>query len=64
MINTQESREDDNILDTDTDLEHDTFYDTEEAEKKINKNLTTAIVENKQDNEVVDENLIMMLLRS
>ena len=63
MINTQECREDDYLVDTDTDLEHATVHDTEDVENTINKNLTTVIAETKQDDEVLDEKLIMMMLK-
>ena len=38
-------------------MEHDTSHDTKEAKKKVNKNLTTVIAENKQDDDVLDENI-------
>ena len=53
-INTQEFMEDGDLLDTGTDLEHDTVHNTEEVEKNIYKNITTVISENKQDDGVLD----------
>ena len=44
--------EDDDLLDTDTYMEHVTVCDNEEVENKINKNLTTVIAENRQDKKV------------
>ena len=38
-------------------MEHDTSHDTKEVKKKVNKNLTTVIAENKQDDDVLDENI-------
>ena len=52
-----------NLVYTDTELEHDTLHDTEEVEKKINQKLTTVLEENKLDDEVLDENFILMLLK-
>ena len=49
MRNVQELREDDNIVDTDTDLEHGSAHGTEEVEKIMNKKVTTGIAENRQD---------------
>ena len=48
MIDTQEIRECGDIVDADTDLEDDTVYDTEEANKQINKNLNTVIAKFQQ----------------
>ena len=44
-------------------MEHDTVHDTEDVEKRINRKLTTFIAKNKQDREVIDETLIVMLLK-
>ena len=41
--------EGDDLVDTDTYMEHVTVCDNEEVEKKINKNLTTMIVHEKSD---------------
>ena len=54
-IDTQESIENDDIVDTDTDIEQDTVHNTEELENDTNKNLTNVIYENKKDDEVLDE---------
>ena len=62
-IDTQDIIEKGNLVDTDTELQHDTVHDTEEVELKINKNLTTVIAENKKDDEVIDEKIILMLMK-
>ena len=49
MSEIQELREDNDIMDTDTDIEHGYVHDTKEVENTINKYLTTVIAENKQD---------------
>ena len=56
-IDTKECREDNNLVDKNTDLEHNTVHDTKKKKNKSNKNLTTGIVENKQDDEVLDEKI-------
>ena len=58
MSNNQELREYDDLVDTDTDLEHGPVNDTEEVEKAINKNVTTVIAENEQDNKSMIQNLL------
>ena len=62
MIDTQEYRENDYLVDNDTDLEHDNVHDTEEVENKTNKIITNVIAETKQDDEFLDKKLIMILL--
>ena len=57
MRNNQERRQENYIIDTDTELEHGLVHDNEELEKKINKNLTTVIAENKKDSEVLYEKI-------
>ena len=57
MSNIQKLREDDYIEDNDTDLEHGNVHDTKEAEKKINKNVTIVMTENRQDKKVNDEKI-------
>ena len=49
MSNNQELRDYDDLVDTDTELEHGPVHDTEEVEKTINKNVITVIAENEQD---------------
>ena len=56
MIDNKKFREDQDLVDTDTELEHNTVHNTEELENNNNRNLTTAIYETKQDDEVLDEN--------
>ena len=56
-INNQESRGNDDLVDTDTNMEHDNFHDTEESENNTNKNISTVICETKQDDEVIDEKI-------
>ena len=56
-INTQERRENDDLVDTDTELEYDTVHDTEELENNTNKNITNFISEAKQDVEVLGETI-------
>ena len=40
-----------------TDLEYDANHDTEEAKKKINRNITNLIAEFQQIDQVLDENI-------
>ena len=56
MRKNQELREDDNLVDTDTDteLEHGPVHDTKEVRNIINKNITTAVSENRQGKKVND----------
>ena len=49
MSNINEPREYDDLVDTDTDLEHGPVNDTEEVKNIINKNVSTVIAENEQD---------------
>ena len=58
MSNNQELRYYDNLVDTDTELEHGTVNDTEEVGKSINKNVTTVIAENEQDEKSMIQNLL------
>ena len=57
MRKIQEPRGDDDLVDTDIDLEHGPVHDTKEVENTMNKNLTTVIAENKQGKEVNDEKI-------
>ena len=57
MSNNQELGYYDDLVDTDTELEHGTVNDTEEVEKAINKNVTTVIAENEQDEKSMIQNL-------
>ena len=47
MRNFQELREYENIEDTYTEMEHGPVHNTEEVEKKINKNVTIVINRNR-----------------
>ena len=47
----------DNLVDTDTEVEHDTVNYNEELEKNTNKNITNVDYETKQDDEVHEKNL-------
>ena len=47
----------DNLVDTDTEIEHDTVNYNEELEKNTDKNITNVVNETKQDDEVLDKNL-------
>ena len=58
MSNNQELRVYEDLVDTDTDLEHGPVHDTEEVENKINKNVTTVIAENEQDRKARIQNLL------
>ena len=58
MSNNQELGYYDDLVDTDTELEHGTVNDTEEVEKSINKNVTTVIAENEQDEKSMIQNLL------
>ena len=44
----------DNLVDTDTEVEHDTVNYNEELEKNTGKNITNVDYETKQDDEVLD----------
>ena len=55
-IDNQIRTKNNNIADTDTDLEHDTFNDTEELENNT-KDLTTMIYETKQADKVLHEKI-------
>ena len=62
-IYNQEIKENDNLFYTDTDLEHDTVYNTEELENNTNKNLNTLISETKYNYGIINENLIIMIMK-
>ena len=49
MSNNQELRDYDDLVDTDTELEHGPVHETKEVENKINKNITTVNSENRQE---------------
>ena len=57
MSKIQEPRGDDNIVDTDTELEHDPVHDTKEVENTIKIYITTVIYENIWDKEGNDEKI-------
>ena len=57
MSKAQEPRGDDELVDTNTGLEHGPDHDTKDVENTINKNLTTVIDEKRQDKEVNDEKI-------
>ena len=61
MSNIKELREDEDIVYTDTDLEHGPVHDTKEVENTIVQNVNTVIAENRQDKKVNDEKFIIML---
>ena len=54
-MDTQERIWNDDLVDTDTNLEDDTVHDTEELEKNNKKKFTNIISENKQYDEVICE---------
>ena len=53
MSNIQELMEDEDLVDTDTDLEHGPVHDTEKVENTINQNVNTMIAENRQDKKLM-----------
>ena len=62
-INTQERREYGNLLDTDTDLEHGTVYDTEDAVNKLTKSLLLCLQKINKMMKFLMKKMIMMLLK-
>ena len=58
MSNNQELRDYEDLVDTDTELEHGPVHDTEQVEKANNKNVTTLIAENEQDTKSMIQNLL------
>ena len=52
-MDTQEIRENNDLVDTDTDLLHDTLNDTEDLKTNTDKNITNIISETKQYDEVL-----------
>ena len=61
MRNFQELREYDNIENTYTEMEHGPVHNTEEVEKKINKNVTIVITKSRQDKKLMMKKYIPML---
>ena len=57
MSNNQELRDYDDLVYTDTELEHGPVHDTEWVEKANNKNVTTLIAENEQDTKSMIQNI-------
>ena len=53
----------DDLVDTDTEIEHDTVHDAENMENKINQKITDLIAETNKMMKFLMKKLIMMLLK-